>query len=202
MSGRSNDYHLGRIRRGIQEVGRERVTLAAHQLKGPAAEWWENFREGATDPTTITWEKFVEEFRKYHIPDGVIHLKAAEFRNLKQGAMSINQYVRKFTELSRYAPEDVNTDKKKQTKFKDGLKTRLYPLIVSNIYPDFNTLVNQAILTEEGFNREDAEKKHKFEHFKSKHQDRGQTSRFNPQQRFHQQPTMQNRTKSAVPSQP
>ena len=71
-------------------VGRERVTIAAHQLKGPAAEWWENFREGAANPTTITWEEFVEEFRKYHIPEGVIHLKVAEFRNLKQGAMTLN----------------------------------------------------------------------------------------------------------------
>src|SRR5438128_11196057 len=116
--------------------------------------------------------------------------------------MTVNQYVRKFTELSRYAPEDVNTDKKKQTKFKDGLKTRLYPLIVSNIYPNFNTLVNQAILTEEGLNREDAVKKRNFEHFKSKHQDRGQSSRFNTQQKFRQQPTMQYRTQSAAPPQP
>ena len=154
-------------------VGRERVTLAAHQLKGPAAEWWENFREGAADPTTITWEEFVEEFRRYHIPDGVIHMKAAEFRDLKQGSMTVNQYVRKFTELSRYAPGDVNTDKKKQTKFKDGLKARLHSIMVSNIYPDFNTLVNQAILMEAGLNREKAKKKRKFEHFKSKRQDRG-----------------------------
>src|SRR6266508_931016 len=183
-------------------VGRERVTLAAHQLRGPAAEWWENFREGAADPTTITWEEFVEEFRKYHIPDGVIHLKAAEFHSLKQGAMSVNQYVRKFTELSRYAPGDVNTDKKKQTKFKDGLKAKLHSIMVSNIYPDFNTLVNQAILTEAGLNREDAEKKRKFEHFKSKRQDRGQSSRINPQQRIRQQPTMQYRTQSAVLPQP
>src|SRR5438128_3345647 len=116
--------------------------------------------------------------------------------------MTVNQYVRKFTELSRYAPGDVNTDKKKQTKFKDGLKARLHSIMVSNIYPDFNTLVNQAILTEAGLNREDAEKKRKFEHFKSKRQDRGQSPRINPQQRIRQQPTMQYRTQSAVSPQP
>ena len=31
-------------------VGRERVNLAAHQLVGAAAEWWENFCEGVPNP--------------------------------------------------------------------------------------------------------------------------------------------------------
>jgi hypothetical protein len=35
---------------------------------------------------TITWQEFVEEFRQYHILDGIMKLKADEFRNLKQGS--------------------------------------------------------------------------------------------------------------------
>jgi hypothetical protein len=31
--------------------------------------------------------------------------------------MSVNEYVTKFTELSRYAPQEVNTDEKKQDYF-------------------------------------------------------------------------------------
>ena len=107
--------------------------------------------------------------------------------------------MRKFIALSRYAPEDVNADKKKQSKFKKGLKSKLYSQLVSHMYPDFNTVVNQAILTEEGLNQEDAEKKHKFDHVKNKRQDRGQHSRFNPQQRFRQSLTMQYRTQSTTP---
>src|SRR5207244_2302261 len=122
--------------------------------------------------------KFKEEFRKYHVPERLIELKVDEFRALKQGAMTVNQYVRKFIALSRYAPEDINTNKKKQSKFKKGLKSKLYSQLLSHIYPDFNTLVNQAILTEEGLNKVDAEKKRKFGHVKGKRQDRGQSSRF------------------------
>jgi len=134
----------------INCVGRERVNLAAHQLVGAAAEWWENFCEGAPNPETITWEEFKDEFRRYHVPGGLVQLKASEFLALSQGAMTVNQYVRKFIALSRYAPEDVNTDKKKQLMFKKGLKPKLYSQLVSHIYPDFNTLVSQSVLTEEG----------------------------------------------------
>jgi len=96
----------------------------------------------------------------------------------------------------------MSTDKKKQMMFKQGLKPRLYSQLVSHIYPDFNTLVSQSVLTEEAQSREDVEKKHKFDHMKSKRQDRGQSSRFNPQQRFRQAPPMQYRTQSAAPPQP
>ena len=136
------------------------------------------------------------------MPEGLVELKAGEFRALKQGAMTVNQYVRKFIALSCYAPEDVSTDKKKQMMFKQGLKPRLYSQLVSHIYPDFNTLVSQAVLTEEGQSKEDAEKKRKFDHMKNKRQDRGQSSRFNPQQRFRQTPPTQYRTQSAAPPQP
>jgi hypothetical protein len=40
-------------------------------------------------------------------------LKKKEFQDLKQGSMSVNEYVTKFIQLSRYAPHEVNTDEKK-----------------------------------------------------------------------------------------
>jgi hypothetical protein len=33
--------------------------------------------------------------------------------DLKQGSMSMNEYVTKFTQLSHYAPHEVDTDEKK-----------------------------------------------------------------------------------------
>jgi hypothetical protein len=40
----------------------------------------------------------------------VIKLKQKEFLALKQGNMSVTEYLDKFTHLSRYAPDEVNTD--------------------------------------------------------------------------------------------
>jgi hypothetical protein len=53
-------------------------------------------------------------FRSHHVPQGVIKLKKKEFQDLKQGSMTVSEYVTRFTQLSRYAPNDVDTDEKKQ----------------------------------------------------------------------------------------
>ena len=64
--------------------------------------------------------------------------------------------------LARYALDDVNTDKKKQRCFRKGLNVALRKLIITHIYPDFNTLMNRTILLEEERNRSEGERKRKF----------------------------------------
>jgi hypothetical protein len=39
-------------------------------------------------------------------------LKKKEFTNLKQGSIIVNEYLNSFIQLSRYAPDDINTDEK------------------------------------------------------------------------------------------
>ena len=55
-----------------------------------------------------------------------MEMKVDEFRDLKQGSMTVNQYIQKFIRLSRYAPDEVSTDKKKHDRFKKGLQRNLY----------------------------------------------------------------------------
>jgi hypothetical protein len=62
---------------------------------------------------TITWQEFVEEFCRYHILDGIMKLKADEFRKLKQESKTLSEYIFQFTDLSCYGPELVNTNAKK-----------------------------------------------------------------------------------------
>ena len=127
---------------------RDKVLLAAHQLTGTALAWWENYCVAAKNASTITWKEFVEEFRRYHIPTATIKRKADEFHELQQGNKSVEEYTYQFVELARYAPEEVDKDEKKQDMFKKGLNPKLRTLLTPQIYPDFNTLMNMAILTE------------------------------------------------------
>ena len=61
----------------------------------------------------ITWEEFQNSFRAHHVPAGEVKLKRKQFLSLKQGPMLVREYLTKFTQLSLYAPNDVDTDEKK-----------------------------------------------------------------------------------------
>jgi hypothetical protein len=100
---------------------REMVLYASGRLEGLASDWWDAYTAAHPAPNTITWQQFRDAFRAHHIPDGVLKLKQRESLALKQGNMSVNEYLNKFTQLSHYAPDEVNTDPKRQERFLDGL---------------------------------------------------------------------------------
>ena len=83
-------------------------------------------------------------FRHAHIPSGLMTLKK-EFRSLRQGNRSVNEYLHKFNQLARYAPGDVAKDEDKQEKFLEGLNDDLFVQLISQDYSDFQLLVNKAI---------------------------------------------------------
>jgi hypothetical protein len=109
----------------VQCNNREKVLLASHQLSGPAAAWWDAYMEAHEEPEIINWPEFRADFRAHHVPQGVVKLKKKEFQDLKQGSMSVNEYVTMFTQLSHYTPHEVDTDEKKQEYFLNGLNDGL-----------------------------------------------------------------------------
>jgi hypothetical protein len=132
----------------VQCNNREKVLLASHQLFGPAVDWWDAYVEAHEEPESINWSKFRAAFRAHHIPQGVIKLMKKEFQDLKQGSMSVNEYVTKFTQLSRYAPHEVDTDKKKQECFLNGLNDGLSYALEACDFENFQGMVNKALVLE------------------------------------------------------
>jgi hypothetical protein len=110
----------------VQCNNREKVMLASHQLVGPATDWWDAYVESHEEPDSINWNEFKALFRSHHVPEGIIKLKKKEFQDLKQGSMTVSEYVTRFTQLSRYAPSDVDTDEKRQDCFLNGSERRSY----------------------------------------------------------------------------
>jgi hypothetical protein len=92
---------------------REKVLFAAHQLFGTATNWWETYCNTHADVDSITWNEFKARFCNHYVPCGTMKLKKKEFADLKQSGMTVNEYLNSFIQLSRYAPDDVNTDEKK-----------------------------------------------------------------------------------------
>jgi hypothetical protein len=108
----------------VQCNSHEKVLLASHQLSGLTADWWDAYVEAHEEPESINWPEFGASFRAHLVPQGVIKLKK-EFQDLKQGSMSVNEYVTKFTQLSHDAPHEVDTDEKKHECFLNGLNDGL-----------------------------------------------------------------------------
>jgi hypothetical protein len=126
---------------------REKVLYAAGRLQGSTSAWWDAYTTAHATPDTITWDEFTTNFRSHHIPSGVMKIKK-EFLSLKQGGMSVDEYRDKFTELSRYATEEVAEDRKKQELFLDGLAGSLQYQLMSYPFPNFQQLVDAAIRLE------------------------------------------------------
>ena len=76
-----------------------RIRLAAFQLEGEDQVWWKWART-SRDLETMTWAEFQELFMGKYFPDTARHAKAQEFLELKQRAMTVMDYVARFTELA------------------------------------------------------------------------------------------------------
>jgi hypothetical protein len=127
---------------------REKVLYGPRLLRGAAQSWWESYLATYANPDTITWEEFRDNFRQYHVPAGLMIVKKEEFLALKQGPMSVSEYRDKFLQLSRYAPEDVNTYAKRQYRFLRGLVDPLQYQLMNHTFPTIQHLIDKAIMIE------------------------------------------------------
>jgi hypothetical protein len=100
------------------------------------------------EPESINWPEFRAAFCAYHVPQGVIKLKKKEFQDLKQGSIFVNEYVTKFTQLSRYAPHDVDADEKKQECFLNGLNDGLAYVLEARDFENFQGMLDKALMLE------------------------------------------------------
>ena len=106
-----------------------RIRLTAFQLEGEAQVWW-NWAKTSRDLKAMTWAEFQELFMGKYFPDTTRHAKSQEFLELKQGTMTVMDYVARFTELARFANDYVATDMAKVRRFENGLKLSIWGRIV------------------------------------------------------------------------
>ena len=76
------------------------------------------------------------------------HAKAQEFLELKQGTMTVIDYVARFTELARFADDYVATDMAKVRRIENGLKLSIRGRIVGLRLQDMDSMVGTALTIE------------------------------------------------------
>jgi hypothetical protein len=76
--------------------------------------------------------------------------------------MSVNEYVTKFTQLSQYAPHEVDTDEKKHEYLLNGLNDGLAYALEAREFENYQGMVNKALVLE--IHRGVMERKRKLVH--------------------------------------
>ena len=85
-----------------------RIKLATFRLEGESQVWWYLIKV-SKDLETMTWEEFQELFMSKLFPAFARHAKARKFLELKQGSMTMLEYVANFTEFARFEDDYVAT---------------------------------------------------------------------------------------------
>ena len=93
-----------------------RIRLAAFHLEGESQVWWD-WVKTSRDLEAMPWAEFHGLFMRNYFPATARHAKAQEFLELKQGTMTVMEYVARFTELARFSDDYVATDMAKVRRF-------------------------------------------------------------------------------------
>ena len=96
----------------------------------------------------MTWVEFHDLFMGKYFPDTTRHAKAQEFLELKQGTMTVLEYVARFMELARFVDDYVATDMAKVRRFENGLKLSIRGRIVGLRLQDMDSMVRTALTIE------------------------------------------------------
>ena len=123
------------------------VKFASFQLKDQAADWFQQYKD-SRGGRVITWTDFCQDFKAHHIPTSVVESKREEFRNLKQGNMSVYEYNKQFQKLAHFAKQDVPDEKSMIYQFRGGLREDLQLALVLVEPTQFDQFYNMALKQE------------------------------------------------------
>ncbi|XP_038895784.1 uncharacterized protein LOC120083950 [Benincasa hispida] len=92
----------------------QKLQCAAFVLINNAKRWWHSAeRMIEASGGQATWNQFKERFYEKYFSAHVRYNKQAEFMNLKQGTMTIEEYEEEFDKLSCFAPDLVSNEEKR-----------------------------------------------------------------------------------------
>ena len=124
-----------------------KIRLAAFQLEGESQVWWD-WVKTSRDLEAMTWAEFHGLFMSKYFPATARHAKAQEFLELRQGTMTLMEYMARFTELARFGDDYVATDMAKARRFENGLKLSIRGKIVGLRLQDMDSMVGTALAIE------------------------------------------------------
>ena len=124
-----------------------KIRLAAFQLEGES-QVWGDWVKTSRDLEAMTWVEFHGLFMSKYFPATARHAKVQEFLELRQGTMTVMEYMARFTGLTRFCDDYVAIDMAKVRRFENGLKFSIQSKIVGLRLQDMDSMVRTALAIE------------------------------------------------------
>ncbi|KAA0060066.1 DNA/RNA polymerases superfamily protein [Cucumis melo var. makuwa] len=132
-----------------------KVRLATFLLQKEAEGWWKSILARRSDARALDWQTFRGIFEDKYYPSTYCEAKRNEFLGLKQGSLSVAEYERKYTELSRYADVIVASESDRCRRFERGLRFEIRtPVTAIAKWTNFSQLVETALRVEQSITEE------------------------------------------------
>ncbi|KAA0060864.1 retrotransposon protein, putative, Ty3-gypsy sub-class [Cucumis melo var. makuwa] len=132
-----------------------KVRLATFLLQKEAEGWWKSILARHSDARALDWQTFRGIFEDKYYPSTYCEAKRDEFLGLKQGSLSVAEYERKYTELSRYIDVIVASESDRCRRFERGLRFEIRtPVIAIAKWTNFSQLVETALRVEQSITEE------------------------------------------------
>ena len=93
----------------------------------------------------MTRAEFHGLFMSKYFPATARHAKAQESLELRQGTMTVMEYMTRFTELARFGDDYVATYMAKVKRFENGLKLSIQDKIIDLHLQDMDSMVETAL---------------------------------------------------------
>ncbi|XP_073133784.1 uncharacterized protein [Henckelia pumila] len=131
----------------MQLTDANRVRCAIFMFRDDARVWWQGARS-AVDMTTLTWNGFKDVFYGKYFTISTRTRLAREFLELRQGSMSIAEYVKKF-ERGRYFVPMISGNALEELKhFTKGLNATIRRDVRLSGAQTYRAAVDEAMLSE------------------------------------------------------
>ncbi|KAJ6827472.1 uncharacterized protein M6B38_127020 [Iris pallida] len=99
------------------------------QLQDVASIWYRN--EPRLQDKQLDWNTFKKLFRRKFFPTSEMRDMERQFQDLKQGSMTVSEYVAEFGRLSRFAKNLVADPKDRAERFRYGLREEIRTHVIA-----------------------------------------------------------------------
>ncbi|XP_073056956.1 uncharacterized protein [Primulina eburnea] len=147
----------------------DRVSCAIFLLTKTARTWWDATKI-SVNVSTLKWQEFKDLFYDKYFPRDVRSQKVKEFLELKQGNMSMQEYILKFEEGCQFAPYLASNDIEKGEHFLRGVRAEIKRDVRMSKVASYKEIVEKARMAEQDEKEIERERQLKSQDFFTKGQ--------------------------------